>query len=129
MSRVGMICPHCQEDQVFEAQEPILVKLSFDDWKVSSVASQVPKEAIWTCLGCGEWVGIDFMNKLMLKRSRPVPIFDSVVQGILEFAKDQEGNEIARESTIKALADKNYQGLSFLATWKKIVSIILEQRP
>ena len=129
MSRVGMICPHCQEDQVFEAQEQISVKLSFDDWKVNSVASQVPKEVMWTCLGCDEWVGIDFKNKLMLKRSRPVPIFDSVVQGILEFAKDQEGNEVARESTIKTLTDKNYQGLSFLATWKKIVSIILEQRP
>lgn len=129
MAIVEMRCPHCGEDEVFEALEPIQVKLSFDNWKVGSVEAQIPKDAIWSCVGCDGWVAIDFRNRLVLKRNQPVPIFDAVVQGILEFAKEQEREEVARESTLHTLADKNYRGISFLTTWGKIVSIILEQRP
>ena len=129
MAIIGMLCPHCGEDQVFEANDPIQVKLCFDNWKVGSVASQVPRDAMWTCIGCDGWVNIDFKNRLIRKRDQPVPVYDTVVEGILEFAKEQEKEELARESTVHLLAEKNYRGLSFLTTWGKVVSIILEQRP
>lgn len=129
MAIVEMRCPHCGENEVFEALEPIQVKLSFDSWKVGSVEAQIPKEAIWSCVGCDGWTAIDFKNRLMLKRKQPVPVFDSVVQGILEFAGEMEGNEVARESTLDSLRDRNYRGLTFLTTWKKVISLILEQRP
>lgn len=129
MAIVDMRCPHCGEDEVFEALEPIQVKLSFDNWKVGSVEAQIPKDAIWSCVGCGGWAAIDFRNRLVLKRNQPVPIFDAVVQGILEFAREMEGGEIARESALDSLRDRNYRGLSFITTWKNVISIILEQRP
>lgn len=129
MAIIDMKCPHCGEDQVFEALDPIQVKLSFDNWKVGSVEAQVPKDALWACVGCDGWVAIDFRNRLVLKRNQPVPIFDSVVQGILEFAREMQGEELARESTLELLTARNYRGLSFLTTWKKVVSTILEQRP
>lgn len=129
MAAGGMVCPHCGEDQVFEATEKVSVLLSFDGWRVGSIGAQVPKDLTFACIGCGGWVGLDYKNRLIHRKSQPVPIFDDDVKGILEFAKKQEGGEVALESTLHTLAEKNYRGLSFLTTWKKLISIILEQRP
>lgn len=129
MAAGGMVCPHCKEDQVFEAIETVPVLLSFDAWRVGSIGAQVPKDLTFACIGCGGWVGLDYKNRLILRKSQPVPIFDDTVKGILEFAREQESGEVVRESTLHALADKNYRGLTFLTTWQKLISIILEQRP